>query len=84
MKQQMFVFASLLLLSLAIVYCKKAELTPECAEKCAFVPPPDACLAAIPRYYYDQSQKKCLQYTWGGCGEFAFETLEACESCGCE
>lgn len=46
-------------------------------------PLPDICFAAIPRYYFDQEEKRCKEYTWGGCVEFPFETLEECKACEC-
>ncbi|KAI8778653.1 hemolymph trypsin inhibitor B [Biomphalaria glabrata] len=38
------------------------------------------CEAAIPKWYFDLNQHKCLQFTYGGCqgNENRFETLEEC------
>jgi hypothetical protein len=41
------------------------------------------CMAAIPRYYVNQQTGQCEQFTWGGCGNFPFETMQACET-ACE
>lgn len=52
---------------------------------CDLVPESGMCQAAFPRYYYDHEDKECKVFTWGGCnGVVPFETLEACEQCGCE
>ncbi|CAB3989200.1 serine ase inhibitor [Paramuricea clavata] len=39
------------------------------------------CRAYMPMYYYNQSQGKCIQFIYGGCGGNAnrFNTLEDCE-----
>jgi hypothetical protein len=51
-------------------------------DRCLLVPDPGFCQAAIPKYYYDQQEKKCKEFTWGGCGGVVpFETLEACKEC---
>ncbi|SVC52991.1 uncharacterized protein METZ01_LOCUS305845 [marine metagenome] len=40
-------------------------------------------MAAFPRYYYDQNEKKCMKFIWGGCGGVVpFETMEECNN-GC-
>jgi len=40
----------------------------------------------MPKYYYDEEEKKCKEFIWGGCdGVVPFETLEECEEqCDCE
>ncbi len=77
----LLVISSVLLLS--IVQCKK-----DCIEssKCNLDPNPGLCLAVIPRYYYDKDEKKCKEFTWGGCGGVVpFETLEECKlKCECD
>ncbi len=51
-------------------------------DRCRLIPDPGFCKAAIPKYYYDQQEKKCKEFTWGGCGGVVpFETLEACKEC---
>ncbi len=51
---------------------------------CNLVPDSGPCEAAIPRYYFDQSEWMCKEFTWGGCdGVVPFETLELCQS-SCE
>jgi hypothetical protein len=44
---------------------------------------PGMCQAAIPRFYYNPTTHQCEQFTWGGCGDFPFETMQACED-ACE
>lgn len=75
---------TVLLLSIGILSlsCKK-----DCVQdrKCQLEPNVGPCNLAIPSYYYDKSQNKCLEFIWGGClGERPFETKEACEKeCDC-
>ena len=50
-------------------------------QKCYYTPNPGVCLAAITKYYFDQEENECLEFTWGGCGGLVpFETMEDCES----
>ena len=64
---------------------KDAGTSSLCNDKCSLQPDPGPCEAHMPRYYYDQTEKKCKEFIWGGChGVVPFESLEACESCGCE
>ena len=50
-------------------------------QACYYIPNPGVCLAAISKYYYDQEENECLEFTWGGCGGLVpFETMEDCES----
>lgn len=60
------------------------EPVSECQTNCALEPNVGPCNASFTRYYFDPVEKKCKQFTWGGCaGVVPFETLEDCESCGC-
>ncbi len=60
--------------SLPMIICPSCELEPEAGP----------CRAAIPKYYFDKDEKKCKEFTWGGCeGVVPFETLEDCEACDC-
>ncbi|MBI5915295.1 MAG: hypothetical protein HY842_07955 [Bacteroidetes bacterium] len=54
--------------------------------RCNLRPDPGHCLAYLPRYYYDQAEKRCKQFIYGGCGgTVPFNTLQECEKgCGCE
>lgn len=77
-----------LLLALTLLACnKKDPIAPPstCESKCTLAPETGPCLAYIPRYYYDPTEKKCKEFIWGGCeGVVPFETLAECEACGCE
>jgi hypothetical protein len=70
------------LITLPFINCKK-----NCgySDRCNLIPNPGICQAAIAKYYYDKEEKKCNQFTWGGCGGVVpFETLQDCENaCGC-
>lgn len=68
----------LLLFSKCDSHCPKPEL-------CQLEPDPGLCQAAFIRYYYDQKDKKCKSFTWGGCGgTVPFESMKACEdACSC-
>ncbi|MBD0260384.1 MAG: proteinase inhibitor I4 serpin [Cytophagales bacterium] len=71
-----------LLWGLALPACKKEECVQ--SERCRLVPDPGPCFAAMPRYYYNKEEKRCKEFTWGGCqGVVPFETLEACKACEC-
>ena len=51
---------------------------------CDLVPEQGNCEAAIPIYYFDQEEKMCKEFIWGGCdGVVPFDTLEQCEECAC-
>ena len=75
-----FIFIFVLLVS-----CNESD---DCEQdsRCELEPDVGPCDAAFPKYYYDQEEKKCKEFTWGGCeGVVPFDTLEACEEdCGCE
>lgn len=53
---------------------------------CQLIPEAGPCKAAFKRYYFDQKEKKCKEFIWGGCnGVVPFETLEDCQKkCPCE
>jgi hypothetical protein len=55
------------------------------SERCELVPDSGPCFASMPRYYYDKEEKRCKEFTWGGCeGVVPFETLEECKQCECK
>jgi|TARA_B100000378_G_C17925592_1_gene371361 hypothetical protein len=67
-------------LILFLMACDKSE---PLDDACYLIPDPGVCLAAIPRYYYDQDSGNCKEFLWGGCGGVVpFETMEECKS-GC-
>lgn len=49
--------------------------------RCDLEPETGSCKAMILKYYFDQIENVCKEFTWGGCnGVVPFETLEECES----
>ena len=48
-------------------------------DECYLVPETGPCMAAIPKYYYDNETENCDVFTWGGCGGVVpFETMSDC------
>ena len=88
MKQGVFIILALVFFS--IIACntkaKNAVTNTELHENCSLRPDPGNCRMAIKRYHYDKKEKKCKEFTYGGCnGIVPFETLEDCKKkCGCE
>jgi len=82
MKTKIPTLAALLFLVLTLTQCKT-----DCIEtdKCNLEPDSGPCKALIPKYYYDKEDKKCKEFSWGGCGGVVpFETMEECEKqCDC-
>jgi hypothetical protein len=75
-------YAILLLFSAPLLSCKKDQPLPE---QCRLEPNAGPCMAAMPKFYYNQKTKRCEQFTWGGCGGVVpFQTLQECQDCGCE
>lgn len=57
-----------------------------CAPTCKQPSVQGPCLAALSRWYYDDSEGRCLPFTYGGCGanDNNFPTLTACnQRCPC-
>lgn len=72
------IFALALCLSNCRQHCVQSE-------RCGLAPDPGPCFGDMPRYYYDKEEKRCKQFTYGGCeGVVPFETLEACQQCECK
>jgi hypothetical protein len=70
-------------LLLTFTQCKKDCIK---TDNCNLEPNAGFCMAAIPKYYFDKKDKKCKQFTWGGCGGVVpFETMAECEQqCDCK
>ncbi len=67
--------------TITLLSCKK-----ECvkSERCQLAPDPGPGRVYIVKYYYDQEEKKCKEFGWGGYGGVVpFETLEECRACEC-
>ncbi|MBT3479349.1 MAG: proteinase inhibitor I4 serpin [Candidatus Marinimicrobia bacterium] len=78
----MILFEKLIIvIPLLLMACNKDD--PQ-DDACFLIPETGPCEALIPRYYYDQDEGKCKEFTWGGCeGVVPFKTMEACKSaCG--
>ncbi|QHT69988.1 proteinase inhibitor I4 serpin [Rhodocytophaga rosea] len=59
----------------------------DCAssEQCQLKPDAGPCFAAMPKYYYDTKEKRCKEFTYGGCGGVVpFQTMEECKQCECK
>jgi hypothetical protein len=53
-------------------------------DPCTLSPDPGPCMAAVPKYYFNQETQQCTMFTWGGCaGIVPFNTLSECEAADC-
>tara|TARA_B110000908_G_scaffold166137_1_gene216743 strand:+ start:147 stop:1046 length:900 start_codon:yes stop_codon:yes gene_type:complete len=53
-------------------------------DPCTLSPDPGPCMAAVPKYYFNQETQQCTMFTWGGCaGIVPFNTLSECEAAAC-
>ena len=87
MLHQLLIFTSLFVLTQSLLSCCKYDVVirDPCKYQCSLVPDAGPCEAAIPRYYFDQTDKTCKQFLWGGCdGVVPFITLEECTKCACQ
>ncbi|GAB3251874.1 hypothetical protein GCM10027347_10570 [Larkinella harenae] len=67
------------MLGFVVIGCENGE---DPSGRCALKPESGSCYAYFTRYYYDQAEKQCKTFVWGGCGGVVpFETLEACQQC---
>jgi hypothetical protein len=83
MKNTLSILTVSTIILMTLMQCKKDCLKPD---RCNLKPDAGFCNAAIPKYYYDNNEKKCKQFTWGGCGGVVpFDTMEECEKqCDCK
>jgi Kunitz/Bovine pancreatic trypsin inhibitor domain len=80
MKNKIFI---LLAISMIAMNCHKMSPCNQ-SERCHLTPDAGLCLAAIQKYYYDHTDKKCKTFIWGGCGgTVPFNTLQECVACEC-
>ena len=70
-------------LLVVLVACSDRDETPDTIpDQCQLVPDPGPCKAMIKKYYYDKTENRCKEFTWGGCdGVVPFDTLEDCKQC---
>lgn len=65
--------------ALFLIGCSTNELkeaNPKCSEK----PETGMCKAMFIKYYFNNDNKKCEEFTWGGCGgNVPFKSLKECE-----
>ena len=55
------------------------ELTPGMIDnRCTLLKEKGECDQEFIKYYFDLKDKVCKEYVWGGCGLYAFDTLEEC------
>ena len=61
--------------------CQRCDSRPA---NCELNPEPGPCFAAIPKFYFDQEDGECKEFTWGGCGgTVPFDSMEECQ-CQCQ
>jgi len=73
-------FTSLIIFSFTACSSTNQKLGSKCYE----VPQTGKCRAMFTKYYFNQENKKCEKFVWGGCGgNIPFETLKECKS-SCE
>lgn len=55
-------------------------------DQCKLEPDSWSYYAVMPIYYYDQKEKKCKKFIWGGCeGTVPFQTFDDCQQkCECQ
>ena len=72
-----------ILFIIMILSCEEKKPIPLSVE-CYLDPDPGPCKASIPKYYYDEEEKVCKEFKWGGCdGVVPFETMKECDNaCG--
>ena len=68
----------LILICLIFSGCK--SMYPD--KRCRLKPDQGPCDGSIEKYYYDQVEKRCKPFMWGGChGVVPFDFIEECEAC---
>lgn len=70
--------ANQIMLNESPVFVEVQLETPE--NRCALQPETGPCKAKFTRYYFNQNERTCKEFTWGGCqGVVPFETLNECQ-----
>lgn len=74
----------LICLTLLFTACSPTKTQPSVNKKCFEKPNKGMCKALFFKYYFDEKDKKCKKFAWGGCGgNVPFHTLEECKT-SCE
>ncbi|XP_054854394.1 PI-actitoxin-Aeq3a-like [Eublepharis macularius] len=70
-----------LVAGLLAIWSELLSVSGEIPERCTKPAKTGICRAAFPRYYYDTEMKKCLTFTYGGCGgnDNNFPKIEDCQ-----
>lgn len=52
-----------------------------CSDVCRYPVDAGPCRAAIPKYYFEEAEGRCVEFAYGGChgGPNRFSTIEECE-----
>lgn len=80
----MKIFALILTIVSILSTSNCTKQSQECLTKCSQKGETGPCKAYFKKYYFDKTEKKCKEFIWGGCdGVVPFQTLEECQSCGC-
>jgi len=84
MKRTFFGGILMALSFLLVISCKEEDCFT--SDRCELEPDPGMCQAYFQKYYFDETEKKCKVFIWGGCGGVVpFESLEECENkCHCK
>jgi hypothetical protein len=74
-------FISILIVFIIPVGCEDFCNRPS---NCSLEPETGSCYAIHRKYYYDPAERRCKEFTWGGCGGVVpFNTLAECQACEC-
>ncbi|KND00332.1 uncharacterized protein SPPG_09215 [Spizellomyces punctatus DAOM BR117] len=73
-----------LFFSVVVALISQALVSAELPDPCLQKPEIGPCRARFLRYYFDQTEGTCKEFTWGGCqGSVPFDSIEDCrEVCG--
>lgn len=72
---------SIILLLIAVFTGCTSKKEVKLDSKCYELPKTGKCKAMFTKYYFDNNEKECKQFIWGGCGgNIPFKTLQECEN----
>lgn len=65
-----------------LAICQKAKCK---ANKCKLTPDPGPCRGSFPKYFWNDTTRKCEQFTYGGClGRVPFNDISECTNAKCD